>query len=599
MSAFAVLSFLVGHPTQTTQATPAQFQLKPRFELAAPLPTVPGVMIDSYANGVGVAQQLARSYGLQARIMWIDGTANIERFNTETKIVDLVRQIKEAGFNTIVFDVKPISGQVLYPSAIAPRLTEWRGQTMSTELDPLQIMVREAKAAGLWMFVSLNAFSEGHKLFQTGPGFGKKDWQSVVYAPKPMVKLDESSSYDINTQINKPLPGLITEFNSIVDLPKNDPDGFAILLGRDFRMQNKFDAAALSIGLSPLPKGSVLLFANGAAATFLKDNYKLFGQVRFDTEAEYIPSSDPRELQYPLMVNPNNPDVQKYELSIAQEVVRNYPIDGIIYDDRFRYEGMNADFSELTREMFEHHVGKKLSWPNDVFKFTLSRAMIRGVKPGPYFDAWMGWRASILHEYLAKARRAVKEIRPTAQLGLYVGSWYGDYPALGDNYSSPLSQAGFWFMTPNYRKAGTASLLDFLISGCYYATPTIYDAMSRGIGIGNSIEAAGTLTNRIVRDECWTYAGIDLDDFRDNPTGLLNALQAACASTQGVMVFDLSHGVEGCWLTLAKAFSQRKRPPHASVQALANVRRTRAQQDKAGVVDPPIIITAGSAGIGQ
>jgi hypothetical protein len=185
------------------------------------------------------------------------------------------------------------------------------------------------------------------------------------------------------------------------------------------------------------------------------------------------------------------------------------------------------------------------------------------------------------------------------ELGLYVGSWYGEYPALGDNYASPDTHSGFWFATQNYRAAGTAPLLDLLISGCYYPTPTIFDAMSRGVGIGNSIEAAGMTTNRMVRDQCWTYAGIDLDDYRDNPGGLLNALQAACASTQGVMIFDLSHTIEAVWPVLSKAFAQSKRPPHSSQQALLEVRHRRQLQDKAKIPDPPVIIAAGSAGIGQ
>ncbi len=299
------------------------------------------------------------------------------------------------------------------------------------------------------------------------------------------------------------------------------------------------------------------------------------------------------------MVNPNGPEVQRYEISIAQEVVKNYPVDGIIYDDRFRYEGMNADFSDLTKEEFEHAVGKTLIWPDSVFRFTLSKALLRGVCPGPYYDAWMGWRAQVLHDYLAKVRHAIKEIRQTAELGLYVGSWYGDYPALGDNYASPLTKAGFWFLTPSFRSAGTAPLLDFLISGCYYATPTVYDAMCNGVAIGETIEAAGTLTNRMVRDECWSYAGIDLDDFQNDPDGLLNALQAACASTQGVMIFDLSHGIDPMWSVFERAFSVRKRPPHASTQALANVRRRRMLDDKAHIQEPPVVIAAGGAGVGQ
>ncbi len=585
--------------SQTPKSAQQPFQVKPRFELLAPLSTVPGVMIDSFSNGVGNAQQLARSYNLQGRILWIDGTANVERVNTETKIIELVKQIRDVGFNTIVYDVKPISGQVLYNSTIAPKLTEWRGQTLPAGFDPLAIMAREAKAANLWIYASLNAFSEGHKLFQTGPGFEKKDWQSVAYQAKPVVRIDDGKGFDMCTQMNKLQFGMVSEFNSIAELPKSGPDGFAILLGRDFRMLNKFDQMALTIGLSPLPRGNVLLFGTGEAATFLRENYKLNGQVKFDTDPDYVSFSDPREQQYPLMMNPNNLDVQRYEMSIAQEVAKNYPVDGIIYDDRLRYGGMNADFSELTRDLFEHHVQKKLTWPDDVFKFTLSRNLIRGIKPGPYYDAWMSWRAQVLHDYLVKVKHAVKEVKPTAQLGLYVGSWYGDYPALGDNYGSPSSNAGFWFLTPGYKKAATAPLLDFLISGCYYSTPTVYDAMSRGIGIGNSIEAAGTLTNRIVRDECWTYAGIDLYDFQDNPAALLNALQAACASTQGVMIFDLSHGIDAAWPVLYKAFNQRKRPPHASSQALINVRHSRALQDKSGKQDPPVVIAAGSAGTGQ
>ena len=601
-TAFAALLALSQNPAQIpTQApkTEPAFQVKPRFELASPLPTVPGVMIDSYSNGVGFAQQLARSYSLQGRIIWIDGTANIERYNTESKIVQLVHQIRDVGFNTIVFDIKPISGQVIYKSAIAPKLTEWKGQTLSSDFDPLTAMVHEAKVANLNIFVSLNAFSEGHKLFQVGPGFDKKDWQSVCYEAKPVVQLDDSERFPLSVPVGKVQSGMVTVFNNAADIPKTDLDSIGVLVGPDCRMENIFDATTLGIGLSPLPRGTYVLYGTGEAATFLRRNYKLQSEARFDTDPEYVLSSDPKETQYPLMVNPNNLDVQRYEMSIVQEVLKNYNVDGIIYDDRLRYGGINADFSDLTKDLFEHRVGKKLTWPDDVFKFTYSKTLTKGIRPGPYFDAWMSWRAQVLHEYLEKVRHAMKEVKPTAELGLYVGSWYGDYPALGDNYASQATRAGFWFLSRSYEKTGNASLLDFVISGCYYPTPTIYDAMCRGVGIGNSIEAAGMLTNRLVRDECWTYAGIEVDDYKDNPAGLLNALQAACASTQGVMVFDLSHGFDALWPTFAKAFSQYRRPPHRSTQALIDVRHRRKLQDKAGISDPPIIIAVGSSGVGQ
>ena len=578
-SVFAVLVTLLRHSGQAAPAPTKPFYLDPRFELAAPLATVPGVMIDTYANGYGVAQQLAKAYQLQGRIIWIDATANIDKYNTEDKIVWLVKQIKSSGFNTIVFDVKPISGQVVYKSAIAPKLTEWRGQTLPADFDPLTVMVREAKAADLSLFVSMNAFSEGHRMFQVGPGYEKKEWQTVLYEPKSAIRLDDAPPIDLTVPFDKVEPGSVSIFTSAENVPKTDLDGFAIIVAKNMKMESTVEGLALSDGLKPLESGEIVLYGAASAGTYLKAHFQSMGSVHFDTTPQYVPISERPEEQYPLMVNPNNPEVQQYEISLAQEVIRNYNVDGIIYDDRFRYGGLNADFSELTRGKFEEYVGKKLTWPDDVFKFPLSHALTRGIRPGPSYDAWLAWRAQVLHDYLASVRHAIKVVRPTAQLGIYVGSWYGEYPALGDNYASPQADAGFWFLSRPYKVTGNAPLLDFLISGCYYPTPTIYDSM--------------------VRDECWTYAGISLADFKGNPEGLLNAMQAACASSQGVMVFDLSHDIFPMWPVFARAFAQPRKAPHSSPQALEDVRRRRQMYDRQGVKDPPVIMMAGSSGTGQ
>ena len=54
---------------------------------SSPVPYVPfkallPVALDDANDAVGIAQQTARAKGLQARIMWIDGTANLNRVNT-------------------------------------------------------------------------------------------------------------------------------------------------------------------------------------------------------------------------------------------------------------------------------------------------------------------------------------------------------------------------------------------------------------------------------------------------------------------------------------------------------------------------------------
>ena len=560
----------------------------PRFELATPLPTVPGVMIDRFTTGFGLAQETAKAKSLQGRIMWIDATANLDRYNTEEKIVGLVRKIADVGFNTIVFDVKPISGQVVYNSRLAPKLTEWKGKTMPAEFDPLPIMVREGHANGLSVLASLNAFSEGHRLFGVGPGYNKPTLQTVLYEGKPILRAGEQS-ITLAPGVDKVPIGQVGAVTTLRDLPS---DGFAVAIRKD--------GTVVDAGQKPVvPKGGALLAGSGDGAAWLQ-NYAVRGvRLQFDTEAQYVPIRERPEQQYPLMMNPLNPQVQQYALEIVREVVKNYEVDGILYDDRLRYGGMNADFSELTRAKFEEKVKQKLTWPDDVFKWTLTPTMARGLRPGAYYDEWMAFRAEEIQKFVRTVRYTVKGIRPSCLFGAYAGSWYGDYPANGHNYASPSAEAGFWFLSPAYQKAGTAPLLDLLVAGCYYPTATIYEAMTKGTNIGATVEASGTLVNRLVRDETWAYAGIALSDFKDDPEGLTNALQGALASTQGVMVFDLSHDVEPMWPVFARAFGQRREAPHMRPDVLADVKRRRAALDRLGQKDPPIVIAAGSAGTGQ
>lgn len=580
-----------------TAQTPSEDQ-KPRFEPRAPLSGAAPVMMDSRINDWGEAQRIARERNLQARILWVDATANIERYNTEEKIVALVQQIKTAGFNTIVFDVKPISGQVVYPSRIAPKLTEWRGRQLPAEFDPVAIMVREAKAAGLMIHASLNAFSEGHRMFLVGPGYNRPTEQTILYETTPFIAVAEDK-ISLSPTLNSPVPGSVTVFTTSERIPAPVEGAFAVTLNKQRRVVDGFEGGGTGSGVPTVPRGGVVLYGTDAAAEFLRRNAAPGTTVRFDTDPVFVPIRERPEQQYPLMMNPNHPAVQQYALDVVRELVHNYAFDGIIYDDRLRYGGMNADFSELTRSIFESRVGKKLNWPDDVFKYTISPTLQRGLQPGPYYEQWMAFRADVIRDYVGKVRSIVTRERPGTQIGVYAGSWYGEYPSLGSNWASPEAQAGFWFLTPNYQKTGFAPNLDFLITGCYYPTATIFDAMSKGTGIGATVEAAGYLTNRLVRDATWSYAGIALSDFKDDPDGLTNALQAACGSTQGVMVFDLSHDIDPMWPVFAKAFAQAKAAPNSVPDALVEVRRKRAMYDVLGRKDPPVIIMSGSAGTGQ
>src|SRR5690554_5256466 len=65
------------------------------------------------------------------KLMWIDATANIERFNHKDTIDYYLEKLKGLGFTDIVVDMRPISGHLLYESIYAPQLTEWNGKEVT------------------------------------------------------------------------------------------------------------------------------------------------------------------------------------------------------------------------------------------------------------------------------------------------------------------------------------------------------------------------------------------------------------------------------------------------------------------------------------
>lgn len=573
---------------------------KSRFELMGPLPSVPSVMIDTLTSNWGLAQQAARARKLQGRMLWVDCTANIERYNTPEKVKDVVQSAANAGFNTLVFDIKPISGQVAYPTPLAPKLTEWINRKLPLEFDPLAVFVKESKAAGLSLLVSLNALSEGHRNFKVGPGYDRVDLQTVLYEAEPYLKTARGT-FDLSADPNS-LPDDGAKIGVYTDAAKIPPSAeglFAVTLDKFGKVVDGFEQAGIGPGVPTIPRGGSALLGRGAGAEFLRTNAVPGATVSFDTRALFVPISARPEQQIPLMMNPHHPEVVSRAIDIAKEVVAKYAVDGFLYDDRMRFGAINADFSPEGRAGFEKWLGRRLKWPDDVYKVTYTSTLTKGTRPGPYYDAWLSWRSLTLRNFIARVRQEIKSVRPSVLFGVYAGSWYGEYSAFGSNYASSETEAGFWYLTPNYQKTGYAGHLDLFVSGCYYPTSTIFEALENGVPIGTTVEAAGAVSNRLIRDRAWTYAGIALSQFRDNPVGLKNALQAAIASTQGVMVFDLSHNIEPMWDTFKQAFAIRARPPHLFPDVLTDVRKKRVASEMRGDKERPFPMLIGAAGAGQ
>ncbi len=598
---FASITALAGAAVIAQSSAPASPEpsalrpAPPRFELRQPLPSLPGIYMDRRLDGIMESDILARSRQLQGRMLWVDATANLDRYNSEEKIIALVRQIADSGFNTVTFDVKPISGHVVYLSKLAPKLSEWRGRSMDPAFDPLPVFSRECRKVGISFLVSLNAFSEGHSLMKTGPGYAWLDRQTIVFEPKTALVLGESS-FDVLWE-----PGSMPNENELAihlstqTLPTNLSSGFALVVQPDGVILDGFEIEGPP--KFALTRGQTAILGVGASADFLRLHAVPGAQIQYRVTSQFRPISAQASPQIPLMMNPYHPKVIQYNLDILTELVQKDLVDGVLYDDRFRYAGSFADFSPEARSEFEAWLGHKVAWPEDIFTYNVTPQFERGILVGPQYENWLIFRAHWMNQYIDKVRTTIQAASPTksTQFGIYAGSWYGEYPSYGVNYAAPNIEPGFWFASPDYGRTGIATKLDLLVTGCYYRTASMWDALRRGQGLGATIESAARLSTRVANDETWVYAGISLSDFKDNKLGLMDALQAAVGASQGVMVFDLSHNIEPMWPVFKQAFSTPMKPPHADGANLVELRR-RAKLAKP---KPPIIISNGLPGAGH
>jgi len=109
-------------PGRSHAREPIHIPPPPPAAAYVPFPNLPAPL-NEFTNGIGVAHNTARARRLQAPILWVDGTANLNRINAAGKIAAVVDRANRAGFNMLVLDGRPIVGYTLYRSRHAPKLT--------------------------------------------------------------------------------------------------------------------------------------------------------------------------------------------------------------------------------------------------------------------------------------------------------------------------------------------------------------------------------------------------------------------------------------------------------------------------------------------
>lgn len=246
-------------------------------------------------------------------------------------------------------------------------------------------------------------------------------------------------------------------------------------------------------------------------------------------------------------VNPSNKEVQDFQLLRVEEVLKNYDIDGIVLD-RCRYDNLYADFSHVTRNVFEEYLekeGKILeNFPADAFKIDKEGTLVKG----QFFKEWITFRSQTICDFTGRIRSLVDKYKteknPNLKMAAYVGSWYEVYYQNGVNWASNqfkyddrLSFPDSEIYGENYNKTSYLNNLDFLMIGTYYKTPK---EVNRYITLGN-ILTCGQIP---------LLGSMSLPDLSVSDQG--KVFGASLKNSSGLMIFD------NCYVDWNTFFEQMK-----------------------------------------
>ena len=380
--------------------------------------------------------------------IWVSSTASADVIANRESIAAFAEKAKQAGFDTVILYTKELNGHVVYPSKIAPRLTEHRNIKYNTDFDPLKTFIEECHRRGMRLHAAFDIFTEGNKLIPgVGIGFDKrKDWQSVAY--------------DV-------------------------------------------DEADKKIKIAPIGE-----FKQGI----------------------------------PLWVNAALPAVQDYEISIIREVLENYDVDGVVMD-RARWNGVNADFSNHSRNLFQKYVKDgNLRFPEDVYEIRLDANGKKQIVEGKYLKKWHEWRAGVIRGFVEKLRNAVKKRKPKVSFESYVGSWFPVYGNdVGVNWASAKYKVPYDWASPDFGKTGYAALVDVLYIGLYYRHNTETEAAQAGAKNWQSIEGAAKLAKEAIKGETTIHGVINYGDDNLSAEKLENGTKIISGQTSGTSIFEASH----------------------------------------------------------
>lgn len=242
-------------------------------------------------------------------------------------------------------------------------------------------------------------------------------------------------------------------------------------------------------------------------------------------------------------LNPVNDEVQNFLCLLLKDLAK-YNVDGIILD-RGRFLNLQSDFSTLTRNKFQAFLGNVsiANYPSDI----LAPGSNSLPKTFPtYLSKWLEFRTKVIHDFMQKARDAVKGINQDIKFGVYVGGWYSTYYKVGVNWASKKYKTAMYYdwASNGYKNYGYADIMDQIIIGAY-ASPL------RVIGTTEwTMAGFCSLAKNKIKGDCpLVVGGPDVGNWDYNNQAsqaqenqaIIQSVKACMDACDGYFLFDMIH----------------------------------------------------------
>jgi hypothetical protein len=221
-----------------------------------------------------------------------------------------------------------------------------------------------------------------------------------------------------------------------------------------------------------------------------------------------------------------------------------YDLDGIFLD-RGRFLDLRSDFSDYSRQKFQQYLGGVTipNFPEDVLP--VNSTALPATYP-KYMMKWLEFRVKVIHDFMEKAKLAVKSVNPKIKFGVYVGGWYSTYYDVGVNWASPTFDASqkFKWASKDYKNYGYADLMDHMLIGAY-ASPLKVTGTTEWTMQGFCLQAKEKIKN-----DCPIVAGgPDVGNWDANNQAsleqenqaIVNSVKACMDVCDGYFLFDMIH----------------------------------------------------------